>query len=268
MIEQARASVFTTMRWDGMYSVSHFSKHIERLKNHSSRLEIPWPTNVESLAINALLQAFNESTGPVDQEEVGLVRLRLTSMGEMSASTRWKIPIKLATDKSPATTVQVAATALPVPQWNETIDGCKHGDWQPFHDAKKVIDERGCEIALFIKDDAVIDCLSATPLLLDDDGVAWYPNPTNGAVDSISIATIIPFLIECGIPVSQGRLTRSLLTRGRALLAIGTGKGVVHITHLDGQEIGDGSTEFATLCAELFHTAINESWFKVKEVDS
>ncbi|MDP6742485.1 MAG: aminotransferase class IV [Candidatus Thalassarchaeaceae archaeon] len=265
MIEQARTSVFTTMRWDGKYSVAHFSKHIERLENHSLRLEIPWPTNSESLATNALFQAFNDSTSSVSQEEVGLVRLRLTSMGEMRASTRWKGPIKLATDNS-STILQVAATALPAPQWNETIDGCKHGDWQPYHDAKKVIDERGCEIALFIKDDAVIDCLSSTPLLLDDDGVAWYPDPTNGAVDSISIATIIPFLIECGIPVSQGRLTRSLLARGRALLAIGTGIGVAHITHLDGQEIGDGSTEFATLCAELFHTAINESWFKAKGV--
>ena len=267
MIEQARASVFTTMRWDGEHSVSHFSKHLERLENHSLRLEIPWPTNVELLAMNALLHAFKDSISPEDDEEVGLVRLRLTSEGEMGASTRWKAPIKLATDKSLAT-VQVSATALTAPQWNETIDGCKHGDWQPYHDAKKVIDERGYETALFIKDDAVIDCLAATPLLLDDDGVAWYPDPTYGAVDSISIATIIPSLIECGIPVSQGRLTRSLIARGRALLVVGTGSGVMHITNLDEQKIGDGSTEFATLCRELFHTAINESWFNVKGVES
>ncbi len=266
MVKQARKSVFTTMRWDGKYSVSHYSKHIDRLSNHSSRLGITLPANVDSLAIDVLSKAFNDSNTAENKGEIGLVRLSLTSEGAMSASTRWKNPINPTMSIS-STVTKVSATALPAPHWGDSIDGCKHGDWQPYLDAKKVVDERDCKIALFIRGDAVIDATSSTPLLLDDDGVAWISDPIYGGVDSVSIASLIPYLSDCGIPVSQGRLTKQLISRGRALLAVGTGIGVVHITKLDGQDIGDGSTDFAMLCSKLFNDAINQSWFEVKGVD-
>lgn len=264
MSNQAYSSVFTTMRWDGECSVAHFSKHIKRLEKHSLRVGIDWPENAESLSIKSLSNAFKESMSSSTNEEVGLVSLRLTSKGDLSAETRWIKPIISAKESFPA--AQVVATALPAPHWNESINGCKHGDWQPYIDAKKVADERGCGVALFVRDDALVDGSSATPLLLDDDGVAWYPDPAYGGVDSISISTLIPRLLESGIPVSQGRLTKLLLSRAKSVLVVGTGVGVLQITHLDGQKLGDKSTEFASICHDLFNNAISESWFKIEEV--
>tara|TARA_B100001750_G_scaffold226266_1_gene218885 strand:+ start:126 stop:914 length:789 start_codon:yes stop_codon:yes gene_type:complete len=262
MIDKAQSSVFTTMRWDGDYSVAHIDNHFERFKNHSSRLGIELPKDLESLSIISLSTAFKKSVKSNNKNEIGLVSLTLTSCGEISAETRWVKSLNECSDEIDIP-VQVNATAMQAPNWNDTINGCKHGDWQPYIDAKKMIEERGCQIALFVKDEMIVDGVAYTPILLDDDGVAWYPDPKYGGIDSISISTLIPRLLECGIPVSKGRLTKALLSRAKSILVVGTGVGVLHVTDIDGQKLGDGSTKFATLCHELFETSINESWFKI-----
>ncbi|MBO57741.1 MAG: hypothetical protein CMA77_01955 [Euryarchaeota archaeon] len=266
MIDQAYSSVFTTMRWDGDSSVAHFASHFQRFKNHSLRLNIELPKDIEELSVSALSKAFNKSVKSTKQDEIGLVSLTLTSCGLVIAETRWVKSLNHQITQKASLPVQVTATALPAPNWNETINGCKHGDWQPYIDAKNMVDERGCETALFVKEDMIIDGVAYTPILLDDDGVAWYPDPKFGGINSISVATLIPRLLDCGIPVSKGRLTKSLISRAKSILVVGTGVGVLHITNLDGQKLGDGSTQFAILCHELFESAISESWFKIEEV--
>ena len=136
---------------------------------------------------------------------------------------------------------------------------------RPYNDAGAQAAERGCEIALLIHNEAVVDCQLATPLLLDDDGTAWYPAPSEGALDSISLASIQSHLEREGIPLIPGRLTRNLLSRARALVAIGTGIGVVLITELDGQPIGNDSDNFANLCFESFYQALESGWTDIQE---
>jgi branched-subunit amino acid aminotransferase/4-amino-4-deoxychorismate lyase len=100
---------------------------------------------------------------------------------------------------------------------------------------------------------------------LDDDGTAWYPSPSEGALDSISLASIEGHLEREGIPLIPGRLTRNLLSRARSLVAIGTGIGVSLITELDGQSVGNNPDDFANLCLESFHQALESGWTDIRE---
>ena len=255
MTELAKSSVFTTLRWDGGYSVAHFEEHLTRLKEHAARLSIQWPVDAREQAMSTMLSESNQEAC------VGLLRLNLNLSGEITASTRWE-PVK---SDSHLRISRVSATAISAPRWEAGITGCKHGDWQPYKDAATQAEERGCEIALLINDDAVVDCQSATPLLLDDDGTAWYPAPSEGALDSISLASIGGHLEREGIPLIPGRLTRNLLSRARALVAIGTGIGVVLITELDEQSIGNNPNNFANLCLESFNQALESGWTDIRE---
>ena len=261
MTELAKSSVFTTLRWDGGFSVAHFEDHLTRLKEHAARLSIQWPVDAREQAISSMLSVFTNTQESNQEARVGLVSLNLNLNGEISASTRWN-PRK---SDSHLRIARVSATAIPAPRWEAGITGCKHGDWQPYKDAGTQADERGCEIALFIHDDAVVDCQWATPLLLDDDGTAWYPAPSEGALDSISLASIEGHLEREGIPLIPGRLTRNLLSRARALVAIGTGIGVELITELDGQPIGNNPDNFANLCLESFNQALESGWTDIRK---
>jgi len=261
MTELAKSSAFTTLRWDGGFSVAHFEGHLTRLKEHASRLSIGWPDDAREQALSSMLSEFTNNQESNQDDCVGLVNLRLDLDGVISVSTRWK-PMK---SDSHLTINRVNATAIPAPRWEAGITGCKHGDWQPYKDAATKADERGCEIALLIHDDAVVDCQWATPLLLDDDGTAWYPAPSEGALDSISLASIEGHLEREGIPLIPGRLTRNLLSRARSLVAIGTGIGVSLITELDGQSVGNNPDDFANLCLESFHQALESGWTDIRE---
>jgi len=262
--EAARSSAFTTLRWDGDSSVAHLEAHLQRLKEHASRLSIEWPIDGRKQALSSMLTAFSMSEQSKHDDSVGLATLNLNLNGEISASTRWK----LIRPNSNHELSRVSATAIPSPRWEGEITGCKHGDWQPYKDAGVLAAERGCEIALLIHNDAVVDCHLATPLLLDDDGTAWYPAPSEGALDSISLASIQSQLENEGIPLIPGRLTRNLLSRARALVAIGTGIGVVLITELDGQPLGKNSDKFANLCFESFYQALESGWTDIQEESS
>ena len=51
-------------------------------------------------------------------------------------------------------------------------------------------------------------------------------------------------------------------------MAIGTGIGVVLITELDGQPIGNDSDNFANLCFESFYQALESGWTDIQEESS
>ena len=259
MSEQANTCVFTTMRFDGKSSVAHYNLHLKRLQEHAFRVGIKWPKNAEKIANEAIIDEFSNHNLPVNQP--GLIRLELNYQGFMQA----KIRAFSIGDGDLSCVRKVTSTALPAPQWNDEINGCKHGDWKPYHDAMDIAKERNCEIALLIKEDTVLDCNSSTPLLLDDDGVAWYPNVRDGSVESISLISMLNGLKDSGIPICQGRITKTLLSRGRELVAVGTGISVVQITHIDGQLIGDGSTTFSKLCHNIYVTQLKNSWHQIQE---
>lgn len=262
---EASDLAFTTMRWNGLTSVVNFAAHLSRLESHARRLGISWPEDAQPKAVAALLHAFDKNSLNSESPETLLVRLSLDGQGEMLAECRAKPlskHLKVMKDGLHTST----ATALPAPRWSKDFTGCKHGEWQPYHDASKIAAERGCAIALLVHDGAVVDAQSATPVLLDDDGVAWFPTPESGAVESISLNMMTPHLLEEGIPTTCGRVTASMVGRAKSLLVVGTGVGVVMVTELDGQVVGDGSSRFAETCRAIFARVVAESWNDISEV--
>ena len=87
MNELAKSSVFTTLRWDGGYSVAHFEAHLTRLKEHAARLSIGWPVDAREQAISSMLSVFTNTQESNQEGSVGLVNLNLNLNGEISAST-------------------------------------------------------------------------------------------------------------------------------------------------------------------------------------
>jgi branched-subunit amino acid aminotransferase/4-amino-4-deoxychorismate lyase len=253
-------STFTTLRWDGGGRIALFEHHLRRLQDHAGRLGLAWPDGTEGAARKAAFEAIHNSLNspPEEPEEpsVGLLRLRLDGAGNFSAKARW----------IPAYPDPLKATAVEAPRWKEGVTGTKHGDWGPYREAARLAAERGSDLALLVDGEVVLDCCRATPLLLDDDGTAWYPDPALGSVDSVTLAAARPHLEVLGIPLSAGRLTKTLLSRARSLVAFGSGVGAIRVASLDGQSVGDGSSEFPDECAAAVESAFADSWLDVSRV--
>ena len=45
------------------------------------------------------------------------------------------------------------------------------------------------------------------PILLDNDGVAYYPKPSEGALDSVTLEQIREGIESDGVPIREARLT-------------------------------------------------------------
>ena len=244
------------MRYDGTKGVAHFKMHMARLENHASRVGISWPENSMVLAKKSLQEWCAKNQVLHENCHITLVRLRLTSTGDFQCNGRKK---EMVTNQ-PNSVLTLAGNAVAAPRWEGELTGCKHGEWQPYHDAHRSATDNGCDIALLIHDECIIDCHHSTPVLLDEDGTAWYPSGEQGGVNSVTIEVLKPFLIKAGIPLQPGRLTRNLVSRARSLIAVGTGIGVANISSIDGQPVGDGSLEFTKKCGEIFFETLENSW--------
>jgi branched-subunit amino acid aminotransferase/4-amino-4-deoxychorismate lyase len=254
-----QSSTFTTLPWDGGRRVSLFDAHLERLEEHAGRLGLAWPSGSEESVKSAVLEAMREALESPpekpDKSTIGFLTVRLNGVEEFTAEARW-----VKEYPNPLT-----ATAVAAPRWGEGVTGTKHADWKPYSEAAKLAAERGCDIALLVDGDVVVDCCRATPLLLDDDGTAWYPDPALGSIESVTLRCARTHLEAIGIPLSSGRLTKTLFSRARSFVAVGTGVGAIRIASLDGQPIGDDSSLFPTRCAEAVEKAFSESWLQIPE---
>lgn len=262
MTEETRppqSSTFTTLHWDGGRRVHLFDAHLERLEEHAGRLGLAWPGGSEEGTKSAVLEAMREELESPpekpDRSSIGLLSVRLNKAGEFTAEARW-------VEEYPN---PLTATAVAAPRWDEGVTGTKHADWKPYGEAAKLAAERGADIALLVDGDVVVDCCRTTPLLLDDDGTAWYPDPALGSIESVTLRCARIHLEAFGIPLSSGRLTKTLLSRARSLVAVGTGVGAIRIVSLDGQPIGDDSSRFPSRCAEAVEKAFSESWVDIPE---
>ena len=73
---------------------------------------------------------------------------------------------------------------------------------------------------MLIRDFKIIDAGQATPVVLDVDGVAYFPKPSDGAVRSITLDSIIEQIIEQGIPIKEGNLNERLVSRAREMVIL------------------------------------------------
>ena len=221
-----RDSVFTTMAWNGGSKVADFNKHMIRLHEHAQRLRINLPETTGT-EIRRILKTLK--LDDVDE----LIPKKLIRISYTPDDIE---PIKIDTRDMGLRNFIGEAITKQAPYWSKSATGCKHGDWAPYIEAIDSARISGADFTLLIRDFKIIDAGRATPVVLDGDGVAYFPKPSDGAVRSITLDSIIDKIREQGIPIKEGNLNERMVARAREMVIIGTGVGVCKIESIDGVE--------------------------------
>jgi len=216
--------VFTTCRFNESGQVLAWNLHLRRLEEAAEKVRCPKPD--ASSLLEALQSSINEH-GPRE----GLARLEWTSQGVVNCETR-----DVQSFHSP-----LVAITHPAPQWPRRFQGIKHGSWEQYLKAAKSAKSAGADIALLVHNQTIVDADRATPLLLDENGLAYSPGPEQGGVASITLSLVTEHLESNGIPLRRAFLTDEMLFRCKELVVVGTGIGVLPIGEIDGVDISLGN---------------------------
>jgi branched-subunit amino acid aminotransferase/4-amino-4-deoxychorismate lyase len=232
------SSVFTTCRFDDTGRVLAFDQHFNRLKEAAEQIRCPPP---DRKIISTILSRSINDFG----KKEGLARLDWSSEGQASCETR-----SLDQFKSP-----LVAITHPAPQWPRRFRGIKHGNWEPYLEARELAKENGADISLLVDNHAIVDADRATPLILDENGWAYSPGPEQGAVRSITLSLVSEHLESNGIPLRTAYLTEEMIRRCKELVVVGTGIGVLPVGEIDGVDI-----QLGTCLIELISEALKSAW--------
>ncbi len=223
------SEVFTTLGWDGGERLMAPDLHFARLHRHARRLGITLPEGIEGRIFDALAEAEIPGEPTVGPNQAPfLVMIGISQSGEVNIVPRLNTPW-------PA---RMSAISLAAPTWSGEVRGTKHGDWQPYIDARKAAVAHGADMALLFDDDCLVDGDRCMPVLLDADGVAYHPKPSQGALDSITLVQIRKGVEAAGIPVREARLTLPLILRASEMILLGSGMGVQSLASIYGRVIG------------------------------
>ena len=233
------SSVWSAIGWDGGNYLISSELHFERMIRHAERLGLKCPDDLSD-------RVFSELEGiapPEERNESGdqdpyLLIVKLSSSGnivlEGAVNRSWP--------ERP-----LSAVSLSAPVWDEGIRGTKHGDYQPYRDAREVAISNGADIGLLFEDGNLIDGDRCAPLLLDSDGVAYHPRHSDGALDSISLQVIKPFLENSGIPVRGAKITLGMIMRCSEMIVCGSGMGIKSLGTIDSRKIGNAKGRLFSL---------------------
>ena len=248
-----RDLVFTTMVWDQARCIADLDAHLERMQHHAKRLRIEWPADMKRSIAEALATLEFEGQHPTCQP-MGLLRLELARDGTINVQPR---SFSIRNESVEAITVEA-------PRWSPKVNGTKHGDWQPYRDARQKADHAGTDLALLVHEYAIVDGDRATPLVFDEDSTAWLSDAADGGVTGITAEILAPLLEAHGIPVQRGRLNERLVARAIEVIAVRSGLGVAQIESIDGEQISTNHG-FAIKCQSLLtqHYENKNAWSDV-----
>ena len=205
--------------------------HFERMIRHADKLGLECPPDLSDRVFSRLREVVPpEERNECSDQDPFLLIVKVTSGGEIilqgSINNKWP--------ETPLSAISVSA-----PVWDDGIRGTKHGDYQPYRDAREVAINNGADIGLLFEDGNLIDGDRCSPLLLDRDGVAYHPRHSDGALDSVSLEVIKPFLESSGIPVRGAKITLGMITRCSEMIVCGSGMGINSLGKIDGRKIGN-----------------------------
>ena len=242
-----RSSVFTTMRFSQGRGLFLLDNHLARMLEHAVKLRID-ESNINRESFIELLQK-----NPPQISE-GLVRIACAKDSELSVAYR---PFKIQNEAIDAITV-------PSPIWPPRIAGTKHGAWGAYIDAQNYAEQKGADLALMVHDYSIVDGDRCTPLVLDEDGVAWVSH-ANSSVSSITLSAIHDSILEAGFHIQRGNLNERLVARCVEAIAVGSGVGVLKIDSIDNEPIGDGGTRLYDVCVNTLDNNYNnpDNWEEV-----
>jgi len=235
------------MGWDGEKSLVSAELHFSRIRRHAKVLGIGIPDDLEGTVLSSLegLEHPGEPNVSPDQANFLLI-VEVSSEGEIRLEPR---TIQKWPDRP------LSAVSLLAPNWEEPVRGTKHGDWEPHRAARKAAVENGADLGLLFENEVLIDGDRCAPLLLDNDGVAYHPRNSDGALDSITVQSIKAGIEGAGIPVRSARITLSMILRASEMVVCGSGMGIRAIGEIDERKIGRPN-------GPLF-TAAHNSWMEV-----
>lgn len=241
------SAVWSAMGWDGEKSLVSAELHFSRIRRHAKVLGIGIPDDLEGTVLSSLegLEHPGEPNVSPDQANFLLI-VEVSSEGEIRLEPR---TIQKWPDRP------LSAVSLLAPNWEEPVRGTKHGDWEPHRAARKAAVENGADLGLLFENEVLIDGDRCAPLLLDNDGVAYHPRNSDGALDSITVQSIKAGIEGAGIPVRSARITLSMILRASEMVVCGSGMGIRAIGEIDGRKIGRPN-------GSLF-TAAHNSWMEV-----
>ena len=205
--------------------------HFERMIRHADKLGLECPPDLSDRVFSRLREVVPpEERNECSDQDPFLLIVKVTSGGEIilqgSINNIWP--------ETPLSAISVSA-----PVWDDGIRGTKHGDYQPYRDAREVAINNGADIGLLFEEGNLIDGDRCSPLLLDRDGVAYHPRHSDGALDSVSLEVIKPFLESSGIPVRGAKITLGMITRCSEMIVCGSGMGIKSLGKIDGRKIGN-----------------------------
>lgn len=241
------SAVWSAMGWDGEKSLVSAELHFSRIRRHAKVLGIGIPDDLEGTVLSSLegLEHPGEPNVSPDQANFLLI-VEVSAEGEIRLEPR---TIQKWPDRP------LSAVSLLAPNWEEPVRGTKHGDWEPHRAARKAAVENGADLGLLFENEVLIDGDRCAPLLLDNDGVAYHPRNSDGALDSITVQSIKAGIEGAGIPVRSARITLSMILRASEMVVCGSGMGIRAIGEIDERKIGRPN-------GPLF-TAAHNSWMEV-----
>ena len=251
------SEVFTTLGWDGGERLMAPDLHFARLHRHARRLGIALPEGIEGRIFDALAEAEIPGEPTVGSNQAPfLVMIGISPSGEVNIVPRLNMPWP----------ERMSAISLAAPTWSGAVRGTKHGDWQPYIDARKAAVAHGADMALLFDDDCLVDGDRCMPVLLDADGVAYHPKPSQGALDSITLVQIREGVEAAGIPVREARLTLSLILRASEMIVLGSGMGVQALASIDGRVIGKSRGRLFEAAHATWVERVENAWLSRDEV--
>jgi len=246
------SEVWTAMAWDGKRSFLAPDLHFNRLLKHSQILGIEVADDLPSMVLSELEKqtSFNPSNG-TNKEIPFLIKIIVEKNGNISIQIRenkhWKDdPLK--------------AISMMLPNFELPILGTKHGDWQPYNNAREQALSHDSDIALLFKNNLLIDGDHCIPLMLDIDGVAYHPSNVDGALDSVTLELLRNDIEKLGIPIRSAKINLNMLSRATELIVMGSGMGVCPVGSIDGTLIGKPKGKLYQIARDVWLNKLNNDW--------
>lgn len=248
--------VWSTVAWNGKNSLLAANLHFNRLERHAKRLGFDLPKNFVEKIFEKLTQIEFTEDPVVDYHQPPyLVKLGITKQGDVFLIPRINQPWPNI----------LSAITVEAPKWENKVRGTKHGDWQPYLDAREMALTNKADISLLIENDSVIDGDRCMPILLDIDGFAYHPRIEEGALDSITLEQIKKDLENLGIPVRPAKMTISLVLRAKEMIVLGSGMGVQSLGVIDGRKIGTPRGKLYQVAMSCWLEKLSSSWQSVED---
>jgi len=249
---EPHSQVWTAMAWDGKKSVLAPDLHFNRLFRHSQILGIEINDDLPNIILNKLeKQDQFENLDELNYEIPFLVKIIIKKDGEIFIQTRknkhWQDD-------------PLQAISMKLPDFELPILGTKHGNWQPYDEARKQAINHDSDIALLFKNNLLIDGDYCLPLMLDNDGVAYHPSNTDGALDSVTLQLLRNDVEELGIPIRSAKINLNMLSRASELIVIGSGMGVCSVGSIDGTPIGKPKGKLYQVARAVWLNKLNNDW--------